>query len=128
VDGQLDACLDAVASLTSPRLLLPALENTLSTGERLIISTIVLYEWRRGPRLPHELTAQEKLFPAELAIVFGVPEALVAADVYRKLSRPRGPEVDIAIAAHAIARGFPLWALKHKNFADIPGLTLASIH
>jgi len=93
----------------------------------LIISTIVLYEWRRGPRLPHELTAQEKLFPAELAIVFGVPEALVA-DVYRKLSRPRGREVDIAIAAHAIARCVPLWTLNHKNFGDIPGLTLASIH
>jgi predicted nucleic acid-binding protein len=116
-----------IASLTSPKSLLNVLQETLWLGERLIVPTIVLYEWWRGPRLEQELRMQETVFPTELATVFGAAEAKIAAQLYRRISRPRGREMDLAIAACAIAREVPLWTLNRKDFADIPGLTLARI-
>ncbi|HEV2199879.1 MAG TPA: type II toxin-antitoxin system VapC family toxin [Bryobacteraceae bacterium] len=117
-----------VASFASPRPLLPAFKGTVSSGTRLIISTIVLYEWLRGPRLPFELEDQEALLPGERAVPFGIREAEIAAKLYRHVPRPRGREIDLAIAACAIARDIPLWTLNRADFADIPGLTLAHIH
>jgi predicted nucleic acid-binding protein len=117
-----------IASLTSPKSLLDALQDTLSLGERLIVPTIVLYEWWRGPRLEQELRMQEIVFPTEMATVFGAAEARIAAQIYRQISRRRGREMDLAIAACAIAREVPLWTLNRKDFADIPGLALAHIH
>lgn len=94
----------------------------------MLVPTLVLYEWLRGPRLPGELADQEALLPSESAVPFGVREAEIAARLYRQIPRPRGRDVDIAIAACAIARETPLWTLNRKDFADIPGLTLAHIH
>ena len=48
----------------------------------------------------------------------------MAADVYRKVTRPRGRELDIAIAACALTQGASLWTLNHDDFHDIPGLDL----
>lgn len=67
---------------------------------------------------------QQIIFPVELATEFGAAEAKIAADLYRAVSRPRGREMDLAIAACAIAREFPLWTLNRRDFADIPGLVL----
>ena len=117
-----------IASFTSPRPLLHALEKTVSAGVRLLVPTIVLYEWLRGPRLRVELEDQEEFMPAGDVLPFGVLEAEIAARLYRSLPRPRGREMDLAIAACAIAREIPLWTLNRKDFADIPGLTLAHIH
>jgi predicted nucleic acid-binding protein len=113
-----------VASLTSPKSLLPTLQKALIFEERLIVPTIVLYEWWRGPRVEAELRMQQTIFPAELATGFGAAEAMIAAEIYRHVSRPRGREMDLAIAACAIAREVPLWTLNRKDFADIPGLDL----
>ena len=55
-------------------------------------------------------------------------EAEIAAKLYRQISRPRGREMDLAIAACAIAFEIPLWTLNRKDFADIPGLKLAHVH
>ena len=40
------------------------------------------------------------------------------------VSRARGREVDIAIAAHAIVRQCSLWTLNAEDFEDLPGLRL----
>ena len=48
----------------------------------------------------------------------------IAANVYRRASRARGREVDIAIAACAIAHRAHLWTLNPDDFRDIPGLDL----
>jgi predicted nucleic acid-binding protein len=117
-----------IAAFTSPRPLLPVIERALSAGERLVTPSIALYEWWRGPRLPHELAAHEAVFPADEVILFGVAEARIAAKLYRQIPRPRGREMDLAIAACAIARNLPLWTLNRKDFADIPGLTLARLN
>ncbi len=60
------------------------------------------------------------------AFNFGRDEAALAAALYRDLARPRGREIDLVIAACAIANGASLWTLNQKDFSDIPGLTLAS--
>jgi predicted nucleic acid-binding protein len=111
-----------VDALTGPRRSAPALRALIAGGERLSFSTLVLYEWRRGPRHPDELRVQEALFPSDEATPFGRPEAALAADLYRQVRRARGREVDLAIAASAILRDATLWTLNPGDFTDIPGL------
>jgi predicted nucleic acid-binding protein len=82
----------------------------------------VLYEWLCGPRLPEELDAQEPLFPAAEALPFGPDEARIAAGLYRDLNRPRGREVDVAIAACARVWNATLWTPNGEDFRDVPGL------
>src|SRR5437762_2218297 len=89
------------------------------------LSAIVLYEWLRGPRRPGELNDQELLFPRDGAVSFGAAEAARAARLYTQVTRARGREIDLAIAACAIAHGASLWTLNREDFADIPDLVLA---
>jgi predicted nucleic acid-binding protein len=114
-----------VAALTGPRPAAPVLRAWIHDGERVGVSTLVLYEWWRGPRRREELSDQETLFPAAAAFAFTRREADVAADIYRRLKRPRQREIDIAIAACAIANDAALWTLNPRDFQDIPGLDLA---
>lgn len=103
---------------------LPMLRQFAERGERVAISTIVLYEWLRGPRTHAELLAQEELFPRDHAVAFGVEEADVAATLSRRVKRARGREVDLAIAACALVHGAALWTLNPDDFGDIPDLRL----
>lgn len=114
-----------IDSLSGPRRSAQHLRAFIERGERIALPAIVLYEWLRGPRLPLEIAAQEELLPRDQSIAFGVAEAAVAADLYRRIRRPRGREVDLAIAATAIVRDAALWTLNTNDFADIPGLVLA---
>ena len=116
-----------VDALTGPRRSLDTMIGLTEQGERLALSTIVLYEWLRGPRTLAELSAQEELFPRETAVAFGAEEAAVAARLYGRLRRPRGREIDIAVAACAIAHGGALWTLNPQDFRDMPGLRLADV-
>jgi len=115
-----------IDSLTGPRRSAPALRSAIETGERLLLPALGLYEWLRGPRLPEELAAQEALAPSESAVAFGAQEAALAAKLYRGVRRPRGREIDLAIAACAIGRDARLWTLNPADFEDIPGLRLWS--
>lgn len=98
------------------------LRAAIARGDRLAIPSLVLYEWLRGPRVPEELSAQEALFPSRDAPVFGPDEAQVAADLYRALPRPRGREIDLAIAACALTWDAAIWTLNPEDFGDVPGL------
>ncbi len=113
-----------VDALTGPRRSALDLRSAIERGERLVLPTLVLYEWLRGPRLEEELFAQEALFPREAAVPFGMVEAARAAELYRGLRRPRGREIDLAIAACALVRDAALWTLNPADFRDIPGLRL----
>jgi predicted nucleic acid-binding protein len=84
----------------------------------------VLYEWLRGPRTSAELADQEALFPAEAAAPFGAAEALIAARLYRQVPRARHRELDLGIAACALAHGARLWTLNPDDFRDVPDLGL----
>ena len=112
-------------SLTGPRRSGPALRRAIENGERILIPSLVLYEWLRGPRLPEEIAAQEALFPSDAAVPFGSQEAALSAKLYSSLSRPRGRGIDLAIAACAISRQAELWTLNDADFKDIPSLRLS---
>lgn len=96
----------------------------LQAGHRLVVPTLVLYEWLRGPRLDAELTVQEALLPSADALDFGPEEARAAARLYRDLPSTRGRELDLAIAACALGWNAQLWTLNRVDFEDIPGLEL----
>lgn len=115
-----------VDGLAGTKWLNAALRGALDRGERLLVPSLVLYEWLRGPRLPEELAAQEALLPRELALHFGPREAALAAELYRTVSRPRGREHDLAIAAHAITLDAELWTSNLRDFRDIPALRLTT--
>ncbi|MGH9386032.1 MAG: type II toxin-antitoxin system VapC family toxin [Vicinamibacterales bacterium] len=113
-----------VDALTGPRRSLEALMRMTDQGHRLMLSTIVLFEWLRGPRTRAELTAQEDLFPADAAVAFGAQEAALAARLYKQLPRARGREIDLAVAACAVAHNAAIWTLNPADFRDIPGLRI----
>jgi predicted nucleic acid-binding protein len=113
-----------IDSLSGKKSSAAALRGQIENGERILIPSLVLYEWLRGPRVPAELAAQEALFPSSAALPFGPQEAAVSAQLYSSLRRARGREIDLAIAASAILRDASLWTLNVTDFADIPGLRL----
>jgi len=100
------------------------MERTIAAGHVLATSTLVIYEWLRGPRTDDELADQEAVLPAAAAREFGPSEAATAARTYRSLTRARGRDMDIAIAACAIEHGARLWTLNPDDFRDLPGLDL----
>jgi predicted nucleic acid-binding protein len=113
-----------IDSLSGPRRSAGALRTAIAKGERILIPSLVLFEWRRGPRLPAEIAAQESLFPSDEAIAFGAREAMLSAEIYRSISRPRGREIDIGIAAVALVRDAALWTLNKDDFKDIPKIRI----
>jgi predicted nucleic acid-binding protein len=113
-----------IDSLTGARASGPLLLRALDSGERVLLPSITLYEWLRGPRTPAELAMQEELFPAHSAVAFGAEEATLATLLYRAVRHPRGRVADIAIAACAIRHEAELWTLNLADFKDIPGLRL----
>lgn len=113
-----------VDALTGTRRSLGRLERTVAAGHVITCSTLALYEWLRGPRITAELEDQEALLPASEMREFGRAEAGRAARLYRSIKRPRGRDMDVAIAACAIEDGARLWTLNPADFRDLPGLTL----
>lgn len=103
------------------------LRRALERGERIMLPTLVLYEWLRGPRLAEELEAQEALFPSEEAVPFGPAEAIRAAHLYKELPRARGRAVDLAIAACGLTWKARLWTLNRADFEDVPDLALMDL-
>jgi predicted nucleic acid-binding protein len=111
-----------IDALTGPRRSAPALRRAIERGERILLPSLVLYEWLRGPRVKQELAAQEGLFPSQSALPFGADEAALAARLYGAIPRPRGRELDLAIAACALVLDAELWTLNLADFADLRGL------
>jgi predicted nucleic acid-binding protein len=113
-----------VDALTGRRQSAAALAGAIGRGERIGLSTLALYEWLRGPRIERELSDQEELLPSNAALPFGAIEAVIAAGLYRRVTRARQRERDLAIAAVAIGHDAMLWTLDLDDFRDIPGLRL----
>jgi predicted nucleic acid-binding protein len=115
------ALVDAVAGERRGYRQLAAI---VQADHRLAISTIALYEWLRGPRTARELVSQTELLPPDAVVAFGPESAARAASLYRAVRRPRGRDLDLAIAACAIEHDAVLWTASTRDFDDIPGLRL----
>jgi predicted nucleic acid-binding protein len=113
-----------IDALSDPRASFPTLRTLIEGGETVALTTVVLYEWLRGPRTLDELLDQEDLLPTRTAIAFTPGDAELSAILYRSVRRARTREIDIAIAACAIRRSAELWTLNPADFGDIPGLRL----
>jgi predicted nucleic acid-binding protein len=113
-----------VDALTGPKRSLPRLRQIVSDGHRIAVSSIVLFEWWRGPRNGTELAAQEALLPREAAVPFTDVVAALAAELYRTLRKTKGREIDLAIGAAAVTQHAAIWTLNPQDFRDIPGLEL----
>jgi len=113
-----------IDALSGPRRSLDVLIAFTEEGHRMSISAIVLYEWLRGPRTRAELAVQEELFPRAKAVPFGPEAGAIAARLYASAARPRGREIDLAVAACALHEGASLWTLNRSDFRDLPNLSL----
>lgn len=113
-----------VDALTGPRRSLDMLVGLVEDGHRVAVSALVLYEWLRGPRTRAELAAQEEIFPRQTAVPFDAETAALASTLYSHVPRARGREVDLAVAACALAHDASLWTLNTRDFRDIPDLNL----
>ena len=67
---------------------------------------------------------QDELIGEAATVPYGVAEARLSAQLYRRVRKPRGREVDLAIAACALTNDAALWTLTPGDFRDIPGLRL----
>ena len=113
-----------IGALTGPRESFARLRQLVDAGHRPKLSTVVLYEWLRGPRSVSERRTQEGLFPRDAAVPFDARAADRAATLYAGLPRARGRDLDLAIAACALVHEAALWTLNPKDFGDVPGLRL----
>lgn len=113
-----------VDCLTGQRRSAAGLRRAIERGARIVLASLVLYEWLRGPRTTEELADQEALFPREAALPFGPAEAARAAELYRSVKSARGRETDLAIGACALCWEAELWTLNPDDFRGIPGLTV----
>jgi predicted nucleic acid-binding protein len=113
-----------IDALSGPRRSLPRLTSLVYEGHRIGMSSLVYYEWRRGARTRAELAAQESVLPLEAVVPFDAGAAALAANLYAKVARARGREIDLAIAACALSNGAALWTLNTSDFRDVPNLTL----
>ncbi|MPZ18701.1 MAG: PIN domain-containing protein [Luteitalea sp.] len=103
---------------------LEALRTATADGDVITFSTIVLYEWLRGPRAEGEKEAVDQFFASDMLAVFGAREAERAAALYRQVKRARQRQADLAIAACALEHSACLWTLNRADFDDISELTL----
>jgi predicted nucleic acid-binding protein len=113
-----------VDAFTGARRSLARLRAATAKGDVVSISSIVLYEWLRGPRTEDEKQAVEAFFELDQVSVFGRPEAERAAALYGGVKRARQRQADLAIAACAIESGASLWTLNRSDFDDVPRLML----
>jgi predicted nucleic acid-binding protein len=113
-----------VDALTGPRRSIDTLIALIDEGHRPVLSSLALYEWLRGPRTRPELAAPDALSPRAAAVPFGPEQAALAEKLYASVPRPRGREIDLALAACALVDGAAFWTLNRNDFRDVPGLSL----
>jgi len=113
-----------VDAFTGERRSLARLRAATAKGDVVSISSIVLYEWLRGPRTEDEKQAVDAFFELDQVAVFGRREAERAAGLHRRVKGARQRQADLAIAACAIEGSASLWTLNRSDFDDVPGLML----
>ena len=88
------------------------------------ISAIAWYEFCRGPRVPEQEALARSYLETDGIIPFDETIAANAADLFRRLGRPRKRAADVAIAATALFRGARLLSANTRDYSGIEGLKL----
>jgi predicted nucleic acid-binding protein len=113
-----------VDAFTGTRRSMPALRRATTRGDVTTFSTLVLYEWLRGPRTADERDAVDQFFAQDELVAFRPRDAERAAALFRQVRGALQRQADLAIAACALDHGAALWTLNRDDFDDVPGLTL----
>jgi predicted nucleic acid-binding protein len=116
-----DFLLRALLSRGPERALLRRISDSEAEIE---MSAVAWYEFCRGPRRPEQEALARSYLEADGVIAFDEQLAVVAADLFRRLGRPRKRAADIAIAVTAIARGARLLSGNTRDYSSIDGLQL----
>lgn len=123
-DITLDSCvlIEFFRAKDKSTTMYPALTEKF---DRLLISTVVLYEVRAGLTETNRV-AWEKLLSNAGILPFDERSAIVAADLSIRLRKNRIQleSSDLFIAATALANDLPLATLNRKHFERIDGLKL----
>jgi predicted nucleic acid-binding protein len=90
-------------------------------------SSLVWYEFARGPRTPEQLAVARDIFGSEGIVPFSEELAEAAADQFRRLGSPRKRAADIAIGVVARSRNAVLLTRNARDFAGLDGLMLEQV-
>lgn len=102
-------------------------EKLLASETVIEISSLVWYEFARGPRTPEQLAVVRGMFNDRGVIPFSEELAETAADQFRRLGSPRKRAADIAIGVVARSRNAILLTRNSRDFAGIDGLDLEQV-
>jgi predicted nucleic acid-binding protein len=116
-----DFLLRALLSRGPERALLRRISDSEAEIE---MSAVAWYEFCRGPRRPEQEALARSYLEADGVIAFDEQLAVAAADLFRRLGRPRKRAADIAIAVTAIARDARLLSGNTRDYSSIDGLQL----
>jgi len=94
------------------------------TETQIQISSVVWYEFCRGPRTPDQIAVARSFFFEDSILPFSEELSILAADVFRQLQSTRRRSSDIAIGVTAAAMGALLITRNAADFAGIPGLEI----
>jgi predicted nucleic acid-binding protein len=103
------------------------LEKLLASESPIEASSLVWYEFARGPRTPEQLAVARDIFGDRGIVPFSVELAETAAEQFRRLGSPRKRAADIAIGVVARSRGAVLLTRNARDFAGIDGLDLEKV-
>jgi len=99
----------------------------LASESLLEASSLVWYEFARGPRTPEQLAIARDIFGPDGIVPRSEELAEAAADQFRRLGSPRKRAADIAIGVVARSRGAVLLTRNARDFAGLDGLMLEQV-
>ena len=103
------------------------LSKLLASASPVEASSLVWYEFSRGPRTPEQLAVARDIFAEAGVIPFSEQLADAAADQFRRLGSPRKRAADIAIGVVARSRSATLLTRNARDFAGIDQLIIEQV-
>jgi len=101
-------------------------DKRLAAGESMATSAVAWSEFLNGPVTSVEISRVEAVIQSRI-VPFGIPEAVLAADLFNKTGRRRGSRFDCLIAATAILANAQIATVNQSDFKAflLHGLKLA---
>ena len=90
-------------------------DKRLAAGESMATSAVAWSEFLNGPVTSVEISRVEAVIQSRI-VPFGIPEAVLAADLFNKTGRRRGSRFDCLIAATAILANAQIATVNQSDF------------